>query len=146
MDKITYTIMNEIGLDIDILGRVVDQDYDTVIYMNGKTIKANYNDNINTPIARNEVLFNPLFDAKLGKYLFGYYLKKIAELDERKFDLFYAQQDSTDNRKSYLEIRGADEVIRGKSYFSESLKIMDLLLRTAGHLDTDLSFLDNQMI
>lgn len=141
MNNLVIKLMQEIGLDVNSLNNVVDQDYLTVLTYETKILKYSL-DGVPFPINYfTSYYFNPLFDVKLMDYLFKYYLGKLDNLDERAFSIFYPvnSKDGT----GYIEIKETNgNIYRSKSYRNICLRYIDLLFRISGEEKVDLSQYD----
>ena len=76
INELEYKLLMEIGLDIDTEHRLVDQDFGTFVFFNGKHIKAKRN-GIEPFINKHTVYFDPVGNVKFMRQLFQYYINKI---------------------------------------------------------------------
>lgn len=138
MNELLYKLMNEVGLSVDDQYNLVDQDYGTVVFLNGKVIKAARN-GLEPFVSRQEVYFNPIENVKLMRMLFQYYIKKLNVFDNKYFPLFYPI--SNDKGMGGFEIKNDKEIYRSNYYNNECLRYIDLIFRMSGE-NVDLSSFD----
>lgn len=133
-DDLIYVLMNEIGLGIDAEHYVIDQDYGTRVFLNGKAIKAKLN-GVEPMIRRNEVYFD-IDNIKFIRYLFQYYIVKLQKFDNRYFSVFYPV--NVNNGCGAIEIKNESEVYRSNIYHNECLRYIDLILKMSGGINSNM--------
>lgn len=134
-----YNLLLELGLSVDSSHYLMDQDYGTFVFFNGKHIKAKRN-NIEPFVNKHEVYFDPIRNVKLMRNLFQYYINKIYNLDNRYFSVFFPIYNK--NGPGALEIKNATECYRSGNYNNESLRYIDLIFKISGEEHVDLSNFD----
>lgn len=137
--ELEYKLLSELGLGVDVNHYLIDQDYGTFVFFNGKHIKAKRN-NVEPFVNRHEVYFDPIRNVKLMRNLFQYYISKIHSLENRYFSVFFPIYN--ENAPGALEIKNTTECYRSKCYNNESLRYIDLIFRISGDIDIDLTNLD----
>lgn len=130
MNKLERIVLDEIGLDIDNTD-VIDQDYGSPVVLNGRVLRyfTEEDDNENYFLTKSDTLFdvkNPI----VMKLLFGFYLDKILSFEGRYFKSFDISINK--NGSSQLNLRTDNEVISSDSYYEESLKFIDMILKLSG--------------
>jgi hypothetical protein len=115
-------VMHEIGLEVDKNNNIVDQDTGNTLTFKDKTIKY---ENANT--RRDEVQFDPLSNPPMMNSLFDYYLNKIE--GEGKYVKEYHKSNNEKGEKGYIELKENKQNIRSGSYYNDSVKYADLILK-----------------
>ena len=130
-------VMNEVGLEVDPYGNIVDQDTRSILAMNGKYLTANGNKD------KSKIPFNPQYNFKLMQFIFGYYCKKLEQENGTHVNVVYTAQDDKEKKLASLGIRVNDnEEIESRCYHNESLRVMDLICRLNGSTNPDLTKYD----
>ena len=152
-------IMQEVGLDVDERGYIIDQDNGNKLQFKGKYIKSS-----DAPIGRNDVKFDPLNNVNMMGNIFSYFTNKITEEEGRYVDIFYQNQPEKnapgsmtvkihnrvfdDECCEFIEdgpVSSADvEIIESKKYVNTALQYADLILNISGDTMTDLSEFDKK--
>lgn len=152
-------IMQEVGLDVDEYGYIIDQDNGSRLQFKGKYIKAS-----EYPIGRNDVKFDPLNNVNMMGNIFSYFTNKISEEEGRYVDIFYQNQPNKNepgsmtvkvhNREfsndccEFIEDEPVSsenvETIESKKYVNTALQYADLILSISGDPFTDLSGFDKK--
>lgn len=132
-------MLDELGLYTDIDGVVCDQDNDSPICLNGKTLI--YTDDPDNMVnRRNEMLFDPLNNPTLGKYLFGFYAEHRSDVT---VDGFHTMPDLVCKDKGIVRVESGDAIIaESKPYYNDSVKYADAIMRMNGNDSPDLSSYD----
>lgn len=140
MDKneLLFKLRSEIGLSIGQDFSILDQDYGTIVFLHGKTLKGGFN-NQEPRITYNDIYFDPINNVKLMRTLFQYYVNKIRELENRYFSVFYPV--FGDNGLGSMVIKNETEVYKSRYYHNEALRYIDLIFKISGN-DYDLSNFD----
>lgn len=82
-------IMNEIGLDLNYEGYILDQDTNEVIFVDGKLLKYSFETPV--PVNKNiEMYFDPINNLHLMSILFSYYLKKLEIYEDVYFSVYFS--------------------------------------------------------
>lgn len=131
-------MMDEIGLYADPTGLVCDQDNDNPICVNGKNLI--YASNPNIQVRRNELLFDPLNNPNLGRYLFGFYAE---HRSDTPIGGFQTMPDLNNKEKGTIRVESNEQVIlETSSYYNDSLKYADAIMKLNGIENPDLSKYD----
>lgn len=139
MLKFGELMLDELGLYADTDGTVCDQDNDNPICVNGKTLVYASNPEVSVN-RKNEMLFDPLNNPTLGKYLFGFYTEHRADA---QIDGFHTMPDLIDKEKGIIRVESDGNIIaESKPYYSDSVKYADAIMRMNGDPDPDLSSFD----
>lgn len=134
--EINGIIMQEIGLEIGVGNRVIDQDTGVAIQFKGRNVVAPGFTN-----GRNTIEFDPVNNSKMMDKFFGYFLDRQAEEGNVAVSTFYNIDDTKD--KGAIECRMTDEsTIKSGSYSRESLKYADIIIKLNGGRSSDLSKYD----
>lgn len=133
-------MLDELGLYADADGVVCDQDNDNPICVNGRTLKYIANEEVSIN-RNNEMLFDPLNNPTLGKYLFGFYTEH--RMDS-PVDGFHTMPDLDNKEKGIIRVESDGNIIaESKPYYSDSVKYADVIMRINGDSNPDLSDYDN---
>lgn len=138
-EDLTYKIMQEIGLEVDKYGRVIDQDTNGIVQYRGKIMKIQKDEN--TYIGRKDIRFDPANDQKMMNHLFGYYVDKLQNSGEQYVSAYYPVSNSG---KSAVEVKGDNNIIKSKYYNNSSLGYVDAIMRLNGDDNVDLSQFDSK--
>lgn len=136
-------VMEEIGLEVsDYDKHIADQDTSLPITCNGKFLTTKTREE---GIRSNEVLFDPIHNAKQMQLLFGYYTNKLAAENDGALyvDTLYAKKENEKGFSS-LAIKVNRQEIASKPYCNESVKYADLICQLNGEKNVDLSVYDTQ--
>lgn len=139
MNELEYELLLAIGLSVDSNCNLIDQDYGTIVYLNGKNIKAKRGA-IEPFIRRTDVYFDPVNNVKLMRTLFQYFINKINDLDNRYFSVFFPV--FKDNGSTAIEIKSETESFRSDYYYNESLRYIDLIFKISGYEYVDMKKYD----
>ena len=128
LDKeINIKIMNEIGLDAEPNGQIIDLDTGDCISINGmKLVAPGY-----VPNGREKTIeFDPHNNRKLMNNLFGYFLNKIADEDDINVLAFYAKNNKNGD---CIECKMSDNTSITSGYYKrDSLKYTDVIIQLNG--------------
>lgn len=130
--EINTIIMQELGLEVGIGNRIVDQDTGGTIRFRGKDVMAPgfYNGR--------SVEFDPINNGKMMNSLFDRFLETHSEQSDVYVSTFYSIDDS-----NCIECRMSDQTsIRSGSYDREGLKYADIIIQLNGGRSSDLSKYD----
>lgn len=130
MNDLEYQLLLAIGLSVDTNHNLIDQDYGTIIYLNGKNIKSNRG-TIEPFIRKTDVYFDPINNVKLMRTLFQYFINKINDLDNRYFSVFFPVY--KDNGLISIEIKSELESFKSDYFYNESLRYIDLIFKISGY-------------
>lgn len=131
MNDLEYQLILAMGLSVDTNNNLIDQDYGTIVYLNGKNIKAKRGP-VEPFIRKTDIYFDPVNNVKLMRSLFQYYINKITELDNRYFSVYFPVFGS-ENGLVAIEIKNERESYRSDYFFNESLRYIDLILKISGY-------------
>lgn len=131
-------VMQEIGLEVDSNGNVIDQDSRNLIQFKSKNIKC-------TNIGRDDIPFNPLENASLMSKLFSYYVDKLDKEDGRYVSVYYPNARDK-GEKGYIELKEGTNVIKSGTYYNDSIKYAELMITLNGNTKVDFSELDSENI
>lgn len=132
INELEYKLLMEIGLDIDTEHRLVDQDFGTFVFFNGKHIKAKRN-GIEPFINKHTVYFDPVGNVKFMRQLFQYYINKINQLDGVYFPVFFPIFNQ-ENRTGCIEMKNEEGSFRSEYYHNETLRYIDMIFRISGEI------------
>lgn len=131
--EINNLIMQEIGLEVGIGNRIIDQDTGNVLTFKGMNVIApgHYG-------GHNSIEFDPYNNKKMMSNLFGYFLNKHSE--ESDIDvLTYYNVDTDNGSRSYIECKLSDNSkLTSKPYTRESLRCTDIIVQLNGGSSPDL--------
>lgn len=130
MNELEYQLLLAIGLSVDVNHNLIDQDYGTIVYLNGKNIKAKRG-SIEPFIRKTDVYFDPINNVKLMRTLFQYFINKINNLDNRYFSVFFPV--SKENGLISIEIKSELECFKSDYFYNESLRYIDLIFKISGY-------------
>lgn len=132
-------MLQEMGLEIDKRGNVVDQDTGTNLQFKGKAIKIGCTE-------KNEVEYNPIDNPNLMNALFNYYVDKVNREEDRYISVYYpSSKDKTE--KGSIELRVGNETIKSDNFYNDSIKYGDLVLKLNGSaIKSDFTELDQEPI
>lgn len=131
-------VMQEIGLEVDSNGNVIDQDSRNLIQFKSKNIKC-------TNIGRDDIPFNPLENASLMSKLFSYYVDKLDKEDGRYVSVYYPNARDK-GEKGYIELKEGNNVIKSGTYYNDSIKYAELMMTLNGNTKVDFSELDSENV
>lgn len=131
-------MLQEIGLEIDKTGHVVDQDTGTKLQFKGKHLKVG-------PCNREEIPFDPFTNSNIMSSLFGYFVSNKMEEEGRYVSTYYSTTKER-NERGTIELKEGEEVVASAKYYSDSLKYGDLILKLNGNGGEDLSALDEEFM
>lgn len=141
MLKFGELMLDELGLYADPTGLVCDQDNDNPITINGKNLIYMANPEVIVR-GRSEMMFDPLNNPSLGKYLFGFYSN---HRTNENIDGFHTIPDLQDKSKGSIRVESGGEVIaESGAYYSDALKYADVIMRMNGDPNPDLSMYDSK--
>lgn len=136
-------IMEEMGLYIDPLGRVVDQQTDSVLQVKGKNLKFPINGDVR--VGRQEMEFDPLNNQTLANTLFGYYIQnRLNENGQNYVSTYCTVANPNDKDRGVLEVKVGDSTMTSGEYYKDSLKYADMMMRMNGTSEVDLSEFDQK--
>lgn len=130
MNDLEYQLLLTIGLSVDTNHNIIDQDYGTIVYLNGKNIKAKRG-SVEPFIRKTDIYFDPLNNMKLMRSLFQYFINKINDLDNRYFSVFFPVYG--DNGLVSVEIKSETESFKSDYFYNESLRYIDLIFKISGY-------------
>ena len=132
-------MLDELGLYNDQDGLVYDQETDSPIRMNGKNLVYPYIPEV-TINKRTDMLFDPLNNPTLSKYLLGFYIdNRMSE----EVSQFFTRQDTLDKDKSAVVLKSGDTVVvESGVYYSDQIKYADAIMRMNGDPNPNLSEYD----
>lgn len=136
--ELTNAIMREIGLDVNSLHQVIDQDTNEVLSFNGKTMVYNL-DPVRNRLKRHDIEFNPLENLKMMSQLFSYYVNKLNREEGLYISLFYPVVNQHTGVGYLVAKDGQNNTIQSGSYSSDCLKYADLIFRLSGETNVNLS-------
>lgn len=140
MLKFGEIMMDELGLYASADGVVCDQDNDSPISINGKTLIYPSNPEV-TINKRNDILFDPLNNPSLSKHLFGFYVECRSEA---KVDSFYSMPGLDIKDKGIIRAEANDEVVaESGSYYNDAVKYCDIIMRMNGEESPNLNKFDS---
>lgn len=116
-------VLQQLGLEIDINGYIIEQDSEMKLYVKGKPIT-----NISS---RYSLGFDPLSNGHLMSFLFSYYLSKLQSEEDRYITMFYSSSKER-NGKGYMAVQEQGELIKSRVYNNDSIKYLDLLYQLNG--------------
>ena len=130
--EVNNIIMQELGLEVGIGNRVIDQDTGSAIKFRGKNVMA--------PGFFNgrDIEFDPVNNPKMMSKLFGCFLDVHSEESDVYVNTFYPIDDS-----NCIECAMSDQSkIRSKSYDRDSLRYADIIIQLNGGRSSDLAKYD----
>ena len=127
-------ILQEVGLEVDKHGHVIDQDTGIQLQFKGKNMKVGQ-------CNRDEIQFDPLGNANVMASLFGYYISNRMAEDGRYVSTYYSTTKEKNERGS-IEVKEGDDVVSSDKFYNDSLKYGDLIFKLNGNGGEDLSSLD----
>lgn len=136
-------VMREIGLETSMYDkRVIDQDTQVPIMCAGKYLTLKTKEE---GIKPDELIFDPIHNAKQMQLLFGYYTNKLNIESEGKIyvDTLYVKAENTAGLSS-LAIKVNRQELVSRCYTNESVKYADLICQLNGEAHVDLSVYDVQ--
>ena len=123
--EINNLIMQEIGLEIGIGNKIVDQDTGAALAFKGMSVIAP------GTYSHNAIEFDPHNNKKMMSNLFGYFLDKHSE--ESDVDVLAYYNVDAENNKSSIECKLSDQTkITSKAYTRDSLKYADIIIQLNG--------------
>lgn len=136
-EEFNERVLQDIGLEVEDDGTIVDDETGDTIQFKGKTIKVNN-------IGQNDIEFDPIENPSMMSKLFTYFLAK-NEKETGVGTRTFAYSNSNKKDKSYIELKKEDNtVVRSNSYFNDSLKYADIIFKMNSNVyDEDLSPLDS---
>lgn len=135
--EINNLIMQEIGLEIGIGNKIVDQDTGAVLAFKGMTVIAP------GTYSHNAIEFDPYNNKKMMSNLFGYFLDKHSE--ESDVDVLAYYNVDHDSHKSSIECKLSDQTrIKSKPYTRDSLKYADIIIQLNGGVAPDFDQYDTE--
>lgn len=138
-------IMEEMGLYIDPMGRVIDQQTDSLLQVKGKNLKFPIDGE--TRLGRQEMEFDPLNNQTLANNLFGYYIQtRLNENGDNYVSNYCTIANSDDKEKGVLEVKVGGDVMTSGEYYRDSLKYADMMMRMNGSDYVDLSSYDQKPV
>jgi len=129
-------VMQEVGLEVDTNGNVVDQDTGVQFYFKNKPVKA---ENVD----RDSILFDPLNNQNMMSKIFSYHTEKLHQEEGRYVGIYYSSGDR--GEKSHIELKEGEGVIKSGSYYNDSIKLADLIMGLNGNKKVDFSDLDGEV-
>lgn len=139
INDLEYKLMIEMGFSVDQDHRLLDQDFGTFVFFNGRYIKAKLN-GVEPFINKHTVYFDPVGNVKFMRQLFQYYMAKIQRVDNRYFSVFYPIFNQK-NGSGCIEVKNENECYKSEYYYNESLRYIDIIFRISGEI-LDLSKFD----
>lgn len=135
-DVFNEKVLQEIGLEVDEDGRLIDDETGSSIMFKGKLLKVNN-------VGKNDILYDPLENPAMMGKLFTYFLNK-NEKETGVGTRTFGYGNSNKKDKSYIELKKEDNsVVRSKSYYNDSLKYAEIIFKMNSDIyDEDLSPLD----
>lgn len=131
--EINNTIMREIGLEVGLDKRIVDQDTGVGLSFKGMDVVAP-----GSYCGRNSIEFDPYNNKKMMNLLFGYFLDKYSDESDNSVAVSYSVN-GEDKNKAAIECRMADmSKIRSGEYMRESLRCTDIIMQLNGEENPDL--------
>lgn len=132
-------IIDELGLYADQDGLIYNQEDDSPLMMNGKNLVYQYTPEVVID-RRTDMVFDPLNNPTLSKYLLGFYIDN--RMDQ-EVSQFFSIQDTADKNKSAVVLKSGDEVVvESGTYYSDQIKYADAIMRMNGNPNPDLSEYD----
>lgn len=134
--EINNLIMQEIGLEIGIGNKIIDQDTGAALAFKGMTVIA--------PgcFSHNAIEFDPHNNKKMMSNLFGYFLDKHSE--ESDVDVL-AYYNVDHGNKSAIECKLSNQTcITSKPYTRDSLKYADIIIQLNGGTAPDFDQYDTE--
>lgn len=132
-------MLEEVGLYRDIDGTIMDQETDSPITLNGKTLVYPF-DQVNNIDFRTSTAFDPLDNPSLSRYMFGYFLDQHIE---GSVDGFHTIPDKETKDKSTIVVESAGtRLVESGSYYSDPVKYVDAMMRLNGMDNPDLTSFD----
>lgn len=123
--EINNLIMQEIGLEVGIGNKIVDQDTGAALAFKGMTVIAPGTH------SHNAIEFDPYNNKKMMSNLFGYFLDKHSE--ESDVDVLTYYNVDHDSKRSSIECKLSDQTcIKSKPYTRDSLKYADIIIQLNG--------------
>lgn len=130
-------VLEEVGLYAGQNGIVMDQETDSVLQVNGRTVVYPVDESIR--VGRDAIPFDPLNNPTLSNYLLSYF---ITNRTNGYVEGYYTVP--TSGNKGIVEIKKEGEVVRSGEYYNDSLKHIDAIARMNGDDEVDLSQYDSE--
>lgn len=130
--EINNIIMQELGLEVGVGNRIIDQDTGCGIRFKGKEVVA--------PgfINGRSIEFDPVNNLNMMSKFFGHFLDVHSEESDVHVSTFYSIDDS-----NCIECRMSDQSsIRSRSYDRDALRYADIVIQLNGGRSSDLSKYD----
>lgn len=135
--RVIQIIMHELGWDVNSRGFIIDQDTNIPILFNKKPIAYPYINN-----TRGLILFEPLTNMKIMKYLFDYFLNEKYKEEGIYFSVFST---IPIGGKYYIEAKSSDgSAVRSLAYYNQLLGYADIMLQLSKAESSNLTHLDNK--
>lgn len=139
VDDLKISIIQELGLDVDSRGNLIDQDTHKILLCNNKTIKFSLSTQ-NVLIGSMDVPFNILEDLKLSEMLFGYYLAKEEEFSNLCVTTYYTEYEPAiinNGEKGQSRTRVVVKLLDGTELYSDyfypaNFKYIDFIIKRSG--------------
>lgn len=144
MEDFYYYLYMALGVYVDKVGRIVDQDTGSpILYNNGYLINypaANY------IVHRNDTAMQITTNKKLALFLLQFLLKRLEYDDELYVKVMYPESESNNTgRYRFCVVCDDDVIYKSNYYYSEALQYVDLIFKVSEigtHLINSLRDLD----
>lgn len=139
IDELKIAIIQELGLNVDGNGNLIDQDTYKILQCNNKTIKFSLSTQ-NVLIGAMDMPFNILEDFKLSEMIFGYYLAKEEEYNNLLVTTYYTEYEPAvinNGEKGASRTRIVVKLLDGTELFSDyfypaNFKYIDFIIKRSG--------------
>lgn len=131
-------MLEEAGLYRDIDGTVRNQEDDSPISVNGKTLIYPF-ESANIDF-RTDMAFDPLDNPSLSRYMFGYFLQQY--VDENISGFHTTPDPQVKDKSTVIVENNGTKIAESGSYYSDPVKYVDAMMRLNGMDNPDLSSFD----
>lgn len=140
--KFGELFLDEMGLYTDPYGTVIDQETDNALQIKGKTLKFVAEDDA-VYLRKNEMLFDPLHNQSLANTLFGYFINNRYS-DNNYVRSYYNVANDENRQQGAVEVKIGDSIMRSGTYYMDSVKYADVMMRINNNDNVDLSDYDSK--
>lgn len=136
-------ILNMLGMAANDDYTIYDLETRSRIYIYSKALKTHI-DGVYPFITNNDILFQPLFDLKLMKYLFQYRLDLLGKMGEY-YPFYYFEYNKNNSACLVIKDEDGDIAFRTRYYTNEILRYIEALY-LLNYENADFSLLDFRIV
>lgn len=124
-------IIQEVGLEINTQEYLVDQDLDEIIIYNNTPLRFTLNTVFLMPITSTDVIFNPIRDIEIAKFILSYYMTKLCYMYNRHFTFTGTYKDMNHCFVAEVkeQVHGITHIIKSDPYNIQNLAYIDLIFK-----------------